>query len=158
MRDARTKIDTELWTAYESIDDEIQERARRVKTERLVTRCKDLLMSAISKNDQLLALAAKTKQAEKNKEEVEEWLDIVNKRHDDYMKNAREYLDSVLVTDCSSKLSHHSKKSSACRTASNASTLRRKNYFCLKSNARKYKRRTKPQRELPKENMKLRWL
>ena len=83
-------------------------------------------MSTKSKNDQLLALAAKTEQAEKNKAEVEEWLETVNKRHDDYKKNARKYIDSVLDTYSSSKLSHHSKKSSAGRTTSNASTLRRK--------------------------------
>ena len=132
LHDARTKIERELCTAYESIDDAIQERARRVKVERLVTRCKDLLMSAISKNDQLLALAAKTEQAEKNKAEVEEWLETVNKRHDDYMKTARKYIDSVLDIDSSSKLSHHSKKSSTCRTASNASTLRRKELILAK--------------------------
>ena len=114
-----------------SISQLIQERARNVKVERLVTRCKDLLMSAISKNDQLLALAAKTEQAEKNKAEVEEWLETVNKRHDGYMKNARKYIDSVLDTDSSSKLSHHSKKSSTGRT-SNASTLRRKKLLLAK--------------------------
>ena len=130
--DARTKNERELCTAYGSIDDAIQERARRVKVERLVTRCKVLLMSAISKNDQLLALAAKTEQAEKNKAEVEEWLETVNKRHDDYMKTARKYIDSVLDTDSSSKLSHHSKKTSTCRTASNASTLRRKELLLAK--------------------------
>ena len=89
-------------------------------------------MSAISKNDQLLALAAKTEQAEKNKAEVEEWLETVNKRHDDYIKTARKYIDSVLDTDSSSKLSHHSKKTSTCRTASNASTLRRKELLLAK--------------------------
>ena len=122
---AKTKIERELCTAYVGIDDAIQERARRVKVERLVTRCKDLLMSAISKNFQLLALAAKTEQAEKNKAEVDEWLETFKKGHDDYMKNARKYIDSVLDTDSSSKLSHHSKNSSAGRTTSNASTLRR---------------------------------
>ena len=132
LHDARTKIERELCTAYESIDDTIQERARRVKVERLVTRCKDLLMSAITKNDQLLALAAKTEQAEKNKAQVEEWLETVNKRHDDYMKNARKYIDSVLDTYSSSKLSHHSKKCSAGRTKSNASTLRRKQLILAK--------------------------
>ena len=132
LHDARTKIERELCTAYESIDDAIQERARRIKVERLVTRCKDLLMSAISKNDQLLALAAKTEQAEKSKAEVEEGLETVNKRHDDYTKTARKYIDSVLDIDSSSKLSHHSKMPSTCRTASNASTLRRKELLLAK--------------------------
>ena len=89
-------------------------------------------MSVISKNDQLLALASKTEQAEKNKAEVEEWLETFNKRHDDNMKNARKYIDSVLDTDSSSKLSHHSKKSSAGRTTSKASTLRRKELLLAK--------------------------
>ena len=122
----------ELRTVYESIDDAFQERAKRVKVESLVTRCNDLLMSAISKNYQKLALAAKTELAEKIKAEVEESLETVNKRHDDYMKNARKYIDSVLDTDVSSKLSHHSKKSSARRTTLNASTLHKKELLLAK--------------------------
>ena len=143
LHDARTKIESEICTAYESIDDAIQERPRRVKAERLVTRCKDLLMSAISKNDQLLALAATTGQAEKNKAEVEEWLESVNKRHDDYIKNARKYIDSVLDTDSSSKLSHNSKKSSAGRTTSNASKLRRKELLLAKLRRKEIKEENK---------------
>ena len=52
LHDARTKIEKELCTAYESIDDAIQARKRRIKVERLETRRKDLLVSAISKNNQ----------------------------------------------------------------------------------------------------------
>ena len=48
------------------------------------------------------------------------------------MKNARKYIDSFLDTDSSSKLSHHSKKSSAGRTTSNASTLRIKDLLLAK--------------------------
>ena len=116
----------ELCTVYESINDAIQERARRSKVERLVMRCKDLLMSAILKNDQLLALAAKTEQAEKIKAKIEESLETVNKRHDDYKKKRSKIHDSLLDTDSSSKFSHHSKKFSACRTTLDNSTLRRK--------------------------------
>ena len=89
-------------------------------------------MSAISKNGQLLVLAAKTQQAEKNNAEVEEWLETVNKRHDDYMKNSCKYIDSVLDTDSFSKLSHHSKKSSGDRTTSKASKLRKKELLLAK--------------------------
>ena len=88
-------------------------------------------MIAISKNDQLLALAAKTEQAEKNKAEFEEWLEAVNTRHDDHI-NVRKYIDTVRDTNSSSQLSHHSKKFSACRTTSNASTLRRKELLLAK--------------------------
>ncbi|XP_075258365.1 uncharacterized protein LOC142350403 [Convolutriloba macropyga] len=41
--DARAKIEKELCKLYESIDDAIHEKARRVRVESLVTKCKDLL-------------------------------------------------------------------------------------------------------------------
>ena len=88
-------------------------------------------MIAISKNDQLLAFAAKTEQLEKNKAKFEERLEAVNTRHDDYI-NARKHIDTVRDNKISSKLSHHSKKFSACRKTSNASTLRRKELLLAK--------------------------
>ena len=123
MQDARTKIEREFFTAYESINDAIQERARRVRVERLVTRCTDLLASVITQNDQLLALAPKTEHAE---------------------KNARKYIDSVLDTDSSSKLSHHSKKFSASKRTLNASTLRRKELLLVKHRREEIEEETKP--------------
>ena len=92
--DERTKIEKELCKLHESIDDAIHEKARRVRVESLVTKCKDLLENCITKNDSLMGLAAKTEQAEKLQSELEEWLAVVNKRHDEYMENARDYIDS----------------------------------------------------------------
>ena len=88
--DARAKIEKEFCKPYESVDDAIHEKARRVRVESLVTNCKDLLENCITKNDSLIGLAAKTEQAEKLQSELE-WLAVVNKRHDEYMENARHY-------------------------------------------------------------------
>ena len=85
--DARAKIEKELCKLYESIDDAIHEKARRVRVESLVTKCKDLLENCITKNDSMNSLAAKTEQAEKLQSELEEWLAVVNKIHDEYMEN-----------------------------------------------------------------------
>ena len=84
---------------YKSIDDAIHEKARRVRVESLVTKCKDLLENRITKNDSLLGLAAKTKQPEKLQSELEEWLAVVNKRHDEYMENVRNYIVSNEATE-----------------------------------------------------------
>ena len=59
-----------------------------------------------NKNDSLLGLAAKTEQAEKLQAELEEWLAVVNKRHDEYMENARDYIDSPQGNENSKKGSH----------------------------------------------------
>ena len=93
--DARAKIEKELCKLYESIDDAIHEKARRVTVESLVTKCKDLLENCITKNDSLMGLAAKTEQAEKLQSQLKDWLAVVNKRHDEYMENARDYIDST---------------------------------------------------------------
>ena len=97
-------------------------------------------MSAISKTNQLLALAAKN---EKNKAEVEKWLAAVNTRHDDYMEKAQKYIDSVLDIDSYSKLAHHSKKLSAWRTTLNASTLLRKELLLAKLQSEKVEEENK---------------
>ena len=99
--DARAKIEKELCKLYESIDDAIHEKARRVRVESLAT--KDLLETCIAKYDNLIGLAAKTEQAEKLQSELEDWLVVVNKRHDEYMENARDYKDSIQGNENSKK-------------------------------------------------------
>ena len=126
--DERAKIEKELCKLHESIDDAIHEKARRVRVESLVTKCKDLLENCITKNDSLMGLAAKTEQAEKLQSELEEWLAVVNKRHDEYMENARDYIDSKN----SKKGSQISHKSLSAGTSSKASTTRRKDFILAK--------------------------
>ena len=130
--DARAKIEKELCKLYESIDDAIHEKARRVRVESLVTKCNDLLETCIAKNDSLIGLAAKTEQAEKLQSELEEWLAVVNKRHDEYMENARDYIDSIQGNENSKKSSQRSHKSLSASTSSKASTARRKDFILAK--------------------------
>ena len=90
---ARAKIEKQLCKLYESIDDAIQGNSMRVKVEGLV---KALTISGIAKNDWLIGFASKIEQAEKLQSELEERLEVVNNRNDEYMEKARRYIDSVL--------------------------------------------------------------
>ena len=127
--DARAKIEKELCNLYESIDDAIHEKARRVRVDNLVTKCKDLLKTCIAKNENLIGPAAKTEQAEKLQSELEEWLAVVNKRNDEYMENARDYIDSIQGNENSKKSSQKSHKSLSASTSLKASTARRKDFI-----------------------------
>ena len=120
--DARAKIEKVLCKLYESIDDAIHEKARRVRVESMVTKCKDLLESCITKIDSLLGPAAKSEQAEKLQSDLEEWLAVVNKRHDEYMENARDYIDSTQGNENSKKDVQRSHKSLSAGTSSKALT------------------------------------
>ena len=130
--DARAKIEKELCKLYENIDDAIHEKVRRVREESLVKKCRDLLENCITKNDSLLVLAAKTAQAEKLQSELEIWLAVVNKRHDEYMENARYYIDSTLGNGNSKNGSQRSHKSFSSRTSSKDSTARRTDFILAK--------------------------
>ena len=109
-----------------------KKRVRRVRVESLVTKCKDLLENCITKNDSLLGLAAKTEQAEKLQSELEEWLEAVNKRHNEYMENARDKIDSTQGNGNSKKGSQRSHKSLSAGTSPKASTACRKDFILAK--------------------------
>ena len=132
MYDSRAKIEKELCKRYESIDDAIHEKARRVRTESLVTKCNDLVESRITKNDGLIGLATKPEKAEKLQSELEEWLSVVNKRHDEYMENARYYIDSIQGNESSRSGSQRSHKSLSTSTSSKALTARWKDFLLAK--------------------------
>ena len=57
--DGRLKTETELKKVQNEIVDAVNNSERRVRVERLVTSCDELLSEAFSKNEQLLELAKK---------------------------------------------------------------------------------------------------
>ena len=79
-----------------------------------------------------MGFTAKTEQAENLQSELEEWLVVVNKRHDDYRENARDYIDSTQGNESSKKGSQKSHKSLSACTSSKASTARRNDFILAK--------------------------
>ena len=57
---ARSKREAELHAIHEDILHCINSQSRRVKVERLVTKCNEAFMTVVDKNEDLIAFAGKT--------------------------------------------------------------------------------------------------
>ena len=57
---ARSKRNAELHAIYENILHCINNQSRRVKVERLVTKCNEAFLTVVEKNEDLIAFAGKT--------------------------------------------------------------------------------------------------
>ena len=56
------------------------DKNRRVNPKCLVTRAKDLIVSSIARNCQLMAFEAKTHKSEEFQQELVDWLDVVHQK------------------------------------------------------------------------------
>ncbi len=87
--------EAELTALCPRLDESITNQARRVRVEALVKECRDLMLIAIEKNDQLIAFAEKSNEAETQTRILESWQYDLNLKHDQCLDRARLYIDSV---------------------------------------------------------------
>ena len=97
------------------IIDAVNNSERRVRVERLVTYCDELMTKAFSKNEQLLELTKKTNDPASTSADLEKWLHETTKNNDEILKRAREYIDKQPQSE---KLSQNSRKTTTVRTKS----------------------------------------
>ena len=114
--DGRLKAETELKKVQNEIIDAVNNSERRVRVERLVTYCDELMTKAFSKNEELLDLAKKTKDPASTTADLEKWLHETTVNNDEILKRARENIDENPQSD---KLSQNSRKTTTVRTKSN---------------------------------------
>ena len=114
--DGRLKTETELKKVLNEIVDAVNNSERRVRVERLVTSCDELLSKAFSKNEQLLELAKKTNDPASTSADLEKWLHETTVNNDEILKKARDYIDEHPQSE---KLSQNSRKTTTVRTESN---------------------------------------
>ena len=89
------------------IIDAVNNSERRVRVERLVTYCDELMTKAFSKNEQLLELTKKTNDPASTSADLEKWLHETTVNNDETLKRAREYIDEQPHSE---KLSQNPKK------------------------------------------------
>ena len=70
---SRANCEAQLTALYSRLDKSITNKARRVRVEALVKECRDLMLIDIEKNDQLIAFAEKSKEAETQVRILESW-------------------------------------------------------------------------------------
>ena len=91
--DGRLKAETELKKVQNEIIDAVNNSERRVRVERLVTYCDELMTKAFSKNEQLLELTKKTNDPASTSADLEKWLHETTVKNDETLKRARENID-----------------------------------------------------------------
>ena len=89
---------------------------RRVRVERFVTSCDELMSKAFSKNEQLSELAKKTNDPASTSADLEKWLHETIVNNDEILKKARDYIDEHPQSE---KLSQNSRKTTTVRIKSN---------------------------------------
>ena len=114
--DGRLKAERELKKVQNEIVDAVNNSERRVRVERLVTYCDELMSKAFSKNEQLLELAKKTNDPASTSADLEKWLHETTVNNDEILKRARDYIDEHPQSE---KLSQNSRKTTTVRTKSN---------------------------------------
>ena len=122
--EARSKAELNVNEVYRGIDEAIEGAARKARVEAMVGKAKDFLSTAISKNDQLIKLAARHPNKAQITEDLELWLKEASETHDKYVIRARQYIESLTEPQSTSKTQRKA-SSRGTKTNSMASSQKR---------------------------------
>ena len=92
---ARAKLEAELKYIYGEINNAVDKQDRKVKIERLIVKCKDAFTRVVDQNEELFDLAQKTEDPDAACKNLENWLETVTKKTDEFIAAARGYIKSV---------------------------------------------------------------
>ena len=92
---ARSKREAELHAINENILHSINSQSRRVKVERLVTKCNEAFMTVVDKNEDLIAFAGKTEDPSALVPSLESYLEAMTTKNDNILTSARNYINSA---------------------------------------------------------------
>ena len=92
---ARSKREAELHAIHEDILHCINSQSRRVKVERLVTKCNEAFMTVVDKNEDLIAFAGKTEDPSALVPSLESYLEAMTTKNDKIVTSARNYINSA---------------------------------------------------------------
>ena len=92
---ARSKREAELHAIHEDILHCINSQSRRVKIERLVTKCNEAFMAVVDKNEVLIAFAGKMEDPSALVPSLESYLEAMTTENDKIFASARNYINSA---------------------------------------------------------------
>ena len=92
---ARSKREAELHAIHEDILHCINSQNRRVKVERLVTKCNEAFMTVVDKNEDLIAFAGKTEDPSALVPSLESYLEAMTTKNDKILTSARNYINAA---------------------------------------------------------------
>ena len=85
----RSKREAELQAIHENILHCINSQSKRVKNERLVTKCNEAFMTVVDKNEDLIAFAGKTKDPSVLVISLESYLESMTTKNDRILTSAQ---------------------------------------------------------------------
>ena len=94
---ARSKREAELHAIHEDILNCINSQSRRVKVERLVTKCNEAFMTVVDKNEDLIAFAGETEDPSAVFPSLESYLEALTTKNDKILTSAQNYINSADV-------------------------------------------------------------
>ena len=92
---ARSKREAELHAIHENILHCVNSQSRRVKVERLVTKCNEAFMTVVDKNEDLIDFAGKTEDPSALVPSLESYLEAMTTKNDKILTSARNYINSA---------------------------------------------------------------
>ena len=92
---ARSKREAELHAIHENILQCINSQFRRVKVERLATKCNEAFMTVVDKNEDLIAISGKTEDPSALVPSLESYLEAMTTKNDKILTSARNYINSA---------------------------------------------------------------
>ena len=92
---ARSNREAELHAVHEDILPCINSQSRRVKVERLVTKCNEAFITVLDKNEDLIEFAGKTEDPSALVPSLESYLEAMTTKNDKIITSARNYINSA---------------------------------------------------------------
>ena len=131
---SRSILESDLHNIHKDIKDAIDRHDRRVENERLVSNLKDVFCKLVQKTEELFDLASKAENPDSIYPVLEQRLDDVTKKNDNFLLAARGYIDSVAdrVTVCEGVNPQRQSRRSSRRTTSSMSSQRKCDFLIAK--------------------------
>ena len=161
--ESRSKAETELQKLQEKVQDAVENKDRRARTEKLLTSCHEEMTKLFAKHEQLFELAGKTEDPSLVTQNLETWSNEVTTRNDEILKKARDYIGQCPLVDAASQSSttvtksKQPSKTSTSRTSRQSKTARQRQRASLMAKQRKeeIERQNKAALRLAKQQQKL---
>ena len=131
---ARSKLEAELHAIHEDILHCINSQSRRVKVERLVTKCNEAFMTVVDKNEDLIAFARKTEDPSAPVPSLGSYLEAMTTKNDKILASARNYIDFAddKVSEFQEPMASIRSRLPSLMTSSKTSSQRKHNYVVAK--------------------------
>ena len=92
---ARSKREVELHAIHEDILNCINSQSRRVKVERLVTKCNEAFMTVVDKNEDMIAFSGTMEDPSALVPSLEFYFEAMTTKNDQILTSARNYINSA---------------------------------------------------------------